>query len=156
MCFCLSSVAGGLLSTAPLLPIPPSLTPPLHFTAAFVLTPSPPPVAGKYSEAFVNEFKIFYAELRDFFNAATLTTLLDEVRSSFNGDASELQFFDRFSMLKRELDGKDQVGGVWVWVGWGGRVQGCARGSTAGWAMLCHARYNCKLWSWCGAAVLSL
>lgn len=97
--------------SAPLLTRLPPTQPLLTLTSP-PSSPSPltPPAAGKYSEAFVNEFKIFYAELRDFFNAATLTTLLDEVRSSFNGDASELQFFDRFALLKRELDGKDQVG----------------------------------------------
>jgi hypothetical protein len=60
----------------------------------------------------VNEFRIFYAELCDFFNAAALTTLLDEVRSCFNSDAPEIQFFDRFALLKRELDGKGKVGVV--------------------------------------------
>jgi hypothetical protein len=70
----------------------------------------PPGPAGEYSEAFVNEFKVFTAELRDFFNAATLGTLLGEVRTCFTGEAPELQFFDRFALLKRELDGKGQVG----------------------------------------------
>lgn len=32
-----------------------------------------PPPAGEYPEAFVEEFKTFTAELRDFFNAGSLT-----------------------------------------------------------------------------------
>lgn len=28
---------------------------------------------GEYNDAFVHEFKVFYAELKDFFNAGTLT-----------------------------------------------------------------------------------
>ena len=50
-------------------------------SACTELPPAPPPhpptplrhTAGEYSEAFVSEFRTFTAELRDFFNAGSLT-----------------------------------------------------------------------------------
>jgi hypothetical protein len=41
---------------------------------------------GQYSEAFVSEFKIFMTELRDFFNAAGLTQLLDATKSAMGAE----------------------------------------------------------------------
>lgn len=34
---------------------------------------SPPPPAGEFNDNFVNEFRTFTSELRDFFNAGSLT-----------------------------------------------------------------------------------
>lgn len=47
-------------------------------------TPSHPKTGGNYSGAFLNEFKIFVAELRDFFNAAGLTQLLENVKGGMS------------------------------------------------------------------------
>lgn len=56
--------------------------------------PSPPrprpPSAGEYSEAFVKEFKVFTAELRDFFNAASLSDMLAAVQSSMDEGSSKV------------------------------------------------------------------
>lgn len=66
-------------------------------------------LGGNYSGAFVNEFKIFVAELRDFFNAAGLTQLLENVRGGMGPEDQQVG-----------LGGG--AGGVCVtrcgWVGW--------------------------------------
>lgn len=59
---------------------------------------------GNYSGAFVNEFKIFVAELRDFFNAAGLTQLLENVRGGMGPE--DQQVIDFFLRQKAELDSK--------------------------------------------------
>lgn len=46
---------------------------------------------GQYPDAFVNEFKVFIAELRDFFNAAGLTSLLDEVKKSLGDENKQVR-----------------------------------------------------------------
>lgn len=52
---------------------------------------TPPTTAdGQYSGAFVNEFKIFVAELRDFFNAASLTQLLDGVKGAMGQEDQQV------------------------------------------------------------------
>jgi hypothetical protein len=45
---------------------------------------------GNYSGAFVNEFKIFVAELRDFFNAVGLTQLLDGVKNGMSAEDQQV------------------------------------------------------------------
>lgn len=57
---------------------------------------------GEYSEAFVKEFKVFTAELRDFFNAASLSDMLAAVQSSMDEGSSKL--LDRFLVSKAKLD----------------------------------------------------
>eukprot|EP00878_Enallax_costatus_P003846 GHUV01004062.1.p1 GENE.GHUV01004062.1~~GHUV01004062.1.p1 ORF type:complete len:1053 (+),score=249.89 GHUV01004062.1:1558-4716(+) len=59
---------------------------------------------GQYPDAFVNEFKVFIAELRDFFNAAGFTSLLSEVQKSV-GDENK-QIIDFFLAQKSQLDSK--------------------------------------------------
>lgn len=46
---------------------------------------------GHYPGAFVNEFKIFVAELRDFFNAAGLTQLLDNVKGAMGPENQQVR-----------------------------------------------------------------
>jgi hypothetical protein len=46
---------------------------------------------GEYSGAFVEEFKIFAAELRDFFNAGSLTTTLEGLRGVLTADPVDAQ-----------------------------------------------------------------
>lgn len=57
---------------------------------------------GQYSEAFVNEFRTFYAELKDFFNAGSLTEQLEGLRDSM--DDSGLPILDHFLSSKANLD----------------------------------------------------
>jgi phosphoglucan,water dikinase len=57
---------------------------------------------GQYSEAFVNEFRTFYAELKDFFNAGSLTEQLEGLRSSI--DEAGLPILDQFLSSKANLD----------------------------------------------------
>jgi hypothetical protein len=51
------------------------------------------PAGGNYSGAFVNEFKIFVAELRDFFNAVGLTQLLDGVKNGMSAEDQQVRNF---------------------------------------------------------------
>lgn len=46
---------------------------------------------GQYSAAFVEEFKTFAAELRDFFNAGSLTTTLEGLRDVLSTDPVDAQ-----------------------------------------------------------------
>ncbi|KAL9262661.1 Phosphoglucan, water dikinase, chloroplastic-like protein [Drosera capensis] len=51
-------------------------------------------VPGQYSEAFVEQFKIFHQELKDFFNAGSLTEQLDSIKKSLDEKGqSALSFF---------------------------------------------------------------
>ena len=56
-----------------------------------------------YSESFVSELRLFLSELRDFFNAGTLTDLLTAVLSSL-GDA-DARLVEHFLAAKATLDG---------------------------------------------------
>jgi hypothetical protein len=53
----------------------------------------------------VEEFKIFVAELRDFFNAVGLTQLLENVKNGMGPE--DQQVIDFFMRSKWELDEKD-------------------------------------------------
>lgn len=59
-------------------------------------------LGGNYSHGFVNEFKIFIDELRDFFNAAGLTQLLENVKGPMS--AEDQQVIDFFLRAKADLD----------------------------------------------------
>ncbi len=39
---------------------------------------------GGYNDSFMDEFRVFRTELRDFFNASSFTDMLEAVRPSFN------------------------------------------------------------------------
>ncbi|RVW82080.1 Phosphoglucan, water dikinase, chloroplastic [Vitis vinifera] len=43
---------------------------------------------GEYSETFVEQFKIFHHELKDFFNAGNLTEQLESIKESFDDRSS--------------------------------------------------------------------
>ncbi|KAI8466100.1 MAG: pyruvate phosphate dikinase [Monoraphidium minutum] len=60
---------------------------------------------GQYSGAFVEEFRVFTAELRDFFNAGGLTTTLEGLRDVITADPADAQVLDSFLGAKARLDG---------------------------------------------------
>ncbi|XP_010551754.1 PREDICTED: phosphoglucan, water dikinase, chloroplastic-like [Tarenaya hassleriana] len=57
---------------------------------------------GEYSADFVEQFRIFHNELKDFFNAGSLTEQLDSVRASM--DERGLSALNLFSECKMRLD----------------------------------------------------
>ncbi|KAK9029878.1 hypothetical protein V6N11_031321 [Hibiscus sabdariffa] len=57
---------------------------------------------GQYSEAFVEQFKIFHQELKDFFNAGSLTEQLESIRESLDGRGNSA--LAMFMECKRALD----------------------------------------------------
>ncbi|CAI0453039.1 unnamed protein product [Linum tenue] len=64
---------------------------------------------GEYNGAFVEQFKIFHQELKDFFNAGSLTEQLDSVRDSF--DDNSLSALTLFLDHKKSLNGlRDMIG----------------------------------------------
>jgi phosphoglucan, water dikinase len=56
-----------------------------------------------FSEAFVEQFRIFTSELRDFFNAGSLTQILDAVTPSMDGPG--VSVVKRFMEAKKAVDG---------------------------------------------------
>lgn len=68
---------------------------------------------GQYSEAFIEQFKIFYHELKDFFNAGSLAEQLESIKESL--DEQALQVLALFLECKKSLvnmQEKDNFGGV--------------------------------------------
>ncbi|KAJ1269216.1 hypothetical protein BS78_07G193500 [Paspalum vaginatum] len=57
---------------------------------------------GEYSEAFVDQFKIFYSELKDFFNAGSLLEQVESIKESLN--ESGLEALSSFVKTKKNLD----------------------------------------------------
>ncbi|KAJ4818910.1 hypothetical protein LUZ62_031476 [Rhynchospora pubera] len=57
---------------------------------------------GEYSENFIEQFKIFYTELKDFFNAGSLVEQLESIKESF--DEKNLEALDLFLECKKNLD----------------------------------------------------
>ncbi|KAL5542836.1 hypothetical protein UlMin_010546 [Ulmus minor] len=57
---------------------------------------------GEYSEAFVEQFKIFHHELKDFFNAGSLAEQLESIRESL--DERGISALDLFLGSKKSLD----------------------------------------------------
>ncbi|CAI5481687.1 unnamed protein product [Closterium sp. Yama58-4] len=57
---------------------------------------------GEYSEAFVQQLKLFYAELKDFFNASSLTELLESIRPSLDDTGSAM--LQNFLACKQSVD----------------------------------------------------
>ncbi|XAR58188.1 Phosphoglucan, water dikinase [Bertholletia excelsa] len=57
---------------------------------------------GVYSEAFVEEFKIFHLELKDFFNAGSLSEQLESIRESLDGQ--NLSALSQFLECKKSLE----------------------------------------------------
>ncbi|KAF9610093.1 hypothetical protein IFM89_019933 [Coptis chinensis] len=61
---------------------------------------------GEYNEAFVEQFRIFYNELKDFFNAGSLTEQLESIKDSLDGKT--LSAFSLFLECKKSLDKVDE------------------------------------------------
>ncbi|KAK6266128.1 hypothetical protein QUC31_016965 [Theobroma cacao] len=61
---------------------------------------------GEYSEPFVEQFKIFHQELKDFFNAGSLTEQLESIRESL--DEWSLAALAMFLECKRSLDAAEE------------------------------------------------
>lgn len=57
---------------------------------------------GEYNEAFVDQFKIFYRELKDFFNAGSLTEQLESIRESL--DEQNVNALAQFLESKKSLE----------------------------------------------------
>ncbi|CAN6236949.1 unnamed protein product [Urochloa humidicola] len=57
---------------------------------------------GEYSEAFVEQFKIFYSELKDFFNAGSLLEQVESIKESLSESA--LEALSSFMKTKKNLD----------------------------------------------------
>ncbi|TVU50595.1 hypothetical protein EJB05_01972 [Eragrostis curvula] len=57
---------------------------------------------GEYSEAFVEQFKIFYGELKDFFNAGSLLEQMEAIKESLS--ESGLEVLSSFVKAKKNLD----------------------------------------------------
>ncbi|KAL6504915.1 Phosphoglucan, water dikinase, chloroplastic [Orobanche hederae] len=55
---------------------------------------------GEYSDAFIEQFKIFHRELKDFFNAGSLEEQLESIRDSMDQNSTALsQFLDSKKIL---------------------------------------------------------
>ncbi|XVF37860.1 hypothetical protein REPUB_Repub20aG0047400 [Reevesia pubescens] len=65
---------------------------------------------GEYSEAFVDQFKIFHQELKDFFNAGSLTEQLESIRESLNERG--ISALAMFLECKKSLDAGDESSGA--------------------------------------------
>ncbi|KAL6970881.1 Phosphoglucan, water dikinase, chloroplastic [Sarracenia purpurea var. burkii] len=63
---------------------------------------------GEYSEAFVEQFKIFHHELKDFFNAGSLAELLESIKESL--DERGLSALSLFLECKKSLDSLEETG----------------------------------------------
>lgn len=63
---------------------------------------------GQYSEAFIEQFKIFFNELKDFFNAGSLTEQLESVRESL--DDQKLGVLSMFLECKQRLEILQETG----------------------------------------------
>ncbi|KAH6785738.1 chloroplastidic phosphoglucan [Perilla frutescens var. hirtella] len=64
---------------------------------------------GQYSEAFVDQFKIFHQELKDFFNAGSLEEQLESIQDSLDQSSAALS---QFLESKRALDNMDNTNDI--------------------------------------------
>ncbi|CAM0912375.1 unnamed protein product [Alopecurus aequalis] len=62
---------------------------------------------GEYNGAFVEQFKIFYRELKDFFNAGSLFEQLESIKESLN--ESGLEALSSFVKTKKSLDEVEDI-----------------------------------------------
>ncbi|XVF29240.1 hypothetical protein REPUB_Repub15cG0104000 [Reevesia pubescens] len=65
---------------------------------------------GEYSEAFVEQFKIFHQELKDFFNAGSLTEQLESIRESL--DQRGISALAMFLESKKSSDAAEESSSV--------------------------------------------
>jgi len=61
---------------------------------------------GGYNDSFMNEFRVFRGELRDFFNASSFTDMLDALRPSL--DDADTPALDNFVKAKAKLDSSSE------------------------------------------------
>ncbi|GFP87620.1 phosphoglucan water dikinase chloroplastic [Phtheirospermum japonicum] len=64
---------------------------------------------GEYSEAFVEQFRIFHRELKDFFNAGSLEEQLESIRESMDQNSTVLS---QFLESKKILDNMDSSSNI--------------------------------------------
>ncbi|KAL3634731.1 Phosphoglucan, water dikinase, chloroplastic [Castilleja foliolosa] len=64
---------------------------------------------GEYNEAFVEQFRIFHRELKDFFNAASLEEQLESIRASMDQNSTALS---QFLESKKILDNMDSSSNI--------------------------------------------
>ncbi|XP_077226596.1 chloroplastidic phosphoglucan, water dikinase (ATGWD3) [Tasmannia lanceolata] len=64
---------------------------------------------GEYSEPFVQQFRIFHNELKDFFNAGSLAEQLESIRESLDGQS--LLSLSKFLESKKSLDNFEESNG---------------------------------------------
>ncbi|KAL2503505.1 Phosphoglucan [Abeliophyllum distichum] len=70
---------------------------------------------GEYSEAFVEQFKIFHQELKDFFNAGSLEEQLESISDSLDGSSSALSLFLESKKVLDNMGGKSNISeGEWI------------------------------------------
>ncbi|KAJ4723049.1 phosphoglucan, water dikinase, chloroplastic-like [Melia azedarach] len=65
---------------------------------------------GEYSEAFVEQFKIFHHELKDFFNAGSLAEQLESIRESL--DERSVSALTLFLESKKSLDSLEESSNI--------------------------------------------
>jgi phosphoglucan,water dikinase len=65
---------------------------------------------GQYNEAFVEQFRIFHHELKDFFNAGSLTEQLDSIKESF--DEKNSAALSLFLECKKGLDNMEEQSNI--------------------------------------------
>ncbi|KAA8527871.1 hypothetical protein F0562_035260 [Nyssa sinensis] len=65
---------------------------------------------GEYSEAFVEQFKIFHHELKDFFNAGSLTEQLESIKGSL--DEHSVSALSLFLECKKGLDSSEGTSNI--------------------------------------------
>ncbi|KAJ4954682.1 hypothetical protein NE237_011465 [Protea cynaroides] len=65
---------------------------------------------GEYNDAFVEQFKIFYYELKDFFNAGSLAEQLESIMVSMDGQS--LSALTSFLECKKSLDNLSKDAGI--------------------------------------------
>lgn len=75
---------------------------PIDLVAAEALLATVTETPGDYSEEFVKELKTFYAELKDFFNAESLTEQLEGLRPFIDEDTQAI--IDHFLWKKDSLE----------------------------------------------------
>ncbi|XP_073021561.1 phosphoglucan, water dikinase, chloroplastic-like [Primulina eburnea] len=64
---------------------------------------------GEYSESFIEQFKIFHRELKDFFNAGNLEEQLESIRDSLDQSSETLPLFLESKKVLDNMDGSDNM-----------------------------------------------
>ncbi|CAA0840857.1 Phosphoglucan- water dikinase- chloroplastic [Striga hermonthica] len=64
---------------------------------------------GEYSEAFVEQFKIFHGELKDFFNAGSLEEHLESIRDSVDSNSTAISLFLESKQILDNTDSSSNI-----------------------------------------------